>query len=143
MNKIILTFLIATLFSNCKKNDQIKDRFSNYELISTKEQIIEIKHIKWAATDRPTFVTQENYNAKSSDASLIDYCFYLDTKENRFQFFSEKNREKLQNGGTVRVSGKFYKTKKFDGSFPYKNFLVYSFTPKNGYFIVFVCDTIL
>lgn len=62
MNKIILTFLVATLFWNCTQND--KDRFSNYELISTKEEVIKIKFIEWATTDRPGFITEENYNAK-------------------------------------------------------------------------------
>ncbi len=45
--------MVLTLFSNCKKNDQNKVRFSNYEIISTKEEIIEIMYIKWATTDRP------------------------------------------------------------------------------------------
>jgi len=143
MNKIIVSFLIVALFSSCTKNDENKDRFSNYELLSTKEEIIPIKHIKWAATDRPGFVTQENYNAKKNDDSLIDYCFYLDTKEDRVQGFSEKEHQNLQNGRTIRVSGKFYRTKKFDAVFPYKEFCLYSFTPKNGYFIVFVYDTVL
>lgn len=142
MNKIILTFLVATLFWNCKENDKNKDRFSNYELISTKEEVIKIKFIEWATTDRPGFITEENYNAKKNDTTLIEYCFYLDTKNSDIQSFSAKNIEKLNDGKTIELTGRYYKTKTFDAIFPYKEFNNYSFKPKDGYFTVFVYESV-
>lgn len=139
---IMFVFFILMLTFSCKQNDENEDRFSNYELISKKEEIIEIMYVKWATTDRPNFITQKNYNANDDDL-LIGHCFYLDTKDNRIEKISGKDRQNLQDGKTIRVSGKFYRTKKFDDFFPYKEFQPYSFTPKNGYFIVFVYDTIL
>ncbi|KFF05470.1 hypothetical protein [Flavobacterium reichenbachii] len=114
--KIILVFFILTLTFSCKKNYENKDRFSYYEPISTKEEIIEIMYIKWAATDRPKFIKKENYNAKNDD-SLIEDCFYLDTKDSRIQKISGKDRQNLHDGKTISLSGKFYRTKRFDDFF--------------------------
>ena len=142
MNKIILTFLVVTLFLSCKKNDTNENRFSYYEPISTQAEVIKVKFIEWATTDRPGFITEENYNAKKNDTTLVEYCFYLDTKNVDIQNFSAKNIEKLNDGKTIELTGRYYKTKRFDDIFPYKESNTYSFKPKDGYFTVFVYESV-
>jgi len=139
--KLVLSIVIITL-AGCKKNNVNEDRFLYYEPISTQTETLKIKFIEWATTDRPGFITEENYNAKKNDTTLVNYCFYLDTKNNDIQNFSAKNIEKLNDGETIELTGRYYKTKKFDDIFPYKEFNSYSFKPKDGYFTVFVYETI-
>ncbi|MFQ6599992.1 hypothetical protein [Flavobacterium sp. C3NV] len=79
---------------------------------------------------------------KKNDTTLVNYCFYLDTKNNDIQNFSAKNIEKLNDGETIELTGRYYKTKKFDDIFPYKESNTYSFKPKDGYFTVFVYESI-
>lgn len=139
--KLVLSIVIITLFG-CKKNDINENRFSYYEAISTQTEVIKVKFIEWATTDRPGFITEENYNAKKNDTTLVNYCFYLDTKNNDIQNFSAKNIEKLNDGETIELTGRYFKTKKFDDIFPYKESNNYSFKPKDGYFTVFVYESI-
>ncbi len=136
-----LSIVMLTIFG-CKKNDINENRFSYYEVISTQTEVIKVKFIEWATTDRPGFITEENYNAKKNDTTLVNYCFYLDTKNNDIQNFSAKNIEKLNDGETIELTGRYYKTKKFDDIFPYKESNTYSFKPKDGYFTVFVYESI-
>ena len=138
---MILSIVMLTIFG-CKKNDINENRFSYYEVISTQTEVIKVKFIEWATTDRPGFITEENYNAKKNDTTLVNYCFYLDTKNNDIQNFSAKNIEKLNEGETIELTGRYFKTKKFDDIFPYKESNTYSFKPKDGYFTVFVYETI-
>ncbi|MFQ6599991.1 hypothetical protein [Flavobacterium sp. C3NV] len=58
-----LSIVMLTIFG-CKKNDINENRFSYYEVISTQTEVIKVKFIEWATTDRPGFITEENYNAK-------------------------------------------------------------------------------
>ena len=139
--KLVMSIVIITLFG-CKKNDINENRFSYYEVISTQTEVIKVKFIEWATTDRPGFITEENYNAKKNDTTLVNYCFYLDTKNNDIQNFSAKNIEKLNDGETIELTGRYFKTKKFDDIFPYKESNTYSFKPKDGYFTVFVYESI-
>lgn len=138
---MILSIVMLALFG-CKKNDINENRFSYYEAISTQTEVIKVKFIEWATTDRPGFITEENYNAKKNDTTLVNYCFYLDTKNNDIQNFSAKNIEKLNDGETIELTGRYFKTKKFDDIFPYKESNTYSFKPKDGYFTVFVYESI-
>lgn len=138
---MILSIVMLTIFG-CKKNDINENRFSYYEAISTQTEVIKVKFIEWATTDRPGFITEENYNAKKNDTTLVNYCFYLDTKNNDIQNFSAKNIEKLNDGETIELTGRYFKTKRFDDIFPYKEFNTYSFKPKDGYFTVFVYESI-
>lgn len=138
---MILSIVMLTIFG-CKKNDINENRFSYYEAISTQTEVIKVKFIEWATTDRPGFITEENYNAKKNDTTLVNYCFYLDTKNNDIQNFSVKNIEKLNDGETIELTGRYYKTKRFDDIFPYKESNTYSFKPKDGYFTVFVYESI-
>ena len=138
---MILSIVMLALFG-CKKNDINENRFSYYEVISTQTEVIKVKFIEWATTDRPGFITEENYNAKKNDTTLVNYCFYLDTKNNDIQNFSAKNIEKLNDGETIELTGRYYKTKRFDDIFPYKESNTYSFKPEDGYFTVFVYESI-
>jgi len=141
MNKFKLVLLFVAL-SSCKKSELKESRFLYYEPISTKTEAIEIVYISWAATDRPNFVTVKNYNTKYNDTTFVNSCFYLDTKNRNIGKFSAVNNKKLKNRKTIKLTGRYYKTKRFDSVFPYKEFKPYSFTPKDGYFTVFVYETI-
>lgn len=140
--KNVIPILLSILFFSCKTDEVKKDRFSQYQLISTKKETIEIYNIKWAATDRPNYCTKENYFTNENNDSLLKKCFYLDAKNKNVPILSAKSVRDLQNGKSFFVTGKYYKTKKFDNVFPYKEFQLYSFKPKNEYFIVFVYETI-
>lgn len=124
------------------------NRFSSYQLVSNKTEVINIKSIHWASIDRPNFITSENEKKYSDRDNLVNYCFYLDTYDNAMQFFSPDVIEDLNNGKEIRVTGKFYKTKKFDKVFPNKTFEsmrmenALSFKPKGGYFRVFIYEKV-
>ncbi|HEY1193773.1 hypothetical protein [Flavobacterium sp.] len=137
--KTLFLLIIISLFS-CKNDNASKNRFKYYELISKKTETIDVKYVMWATTDRPNYILEKHF--KNDTTQLIKYCFYLDTKKEKIKKFSSKNKQSLLDGKTIRLTGKFYKTKKFDDFYPYQFFEPYSFKPKNGYFLVFVYDEI-
>ncbi|WP_413534085.1 hypothetical protein [Empedobacter brevis] len=103
-NKVLILLIILLTFG-CKKNENKKSsylienkqttkeskRFSFYKLISEKTEIIEVKHIVWSVTDRPNFITTEDYKKNKNSDNLIDFCFYLDTKYDSIQNFFARN----------------------------------------------------
>lgn len=162
MTNRFLTLMIMFLTFGCKilenkKSDYLDDnkqttkeskRFSYYKLISEKMEIIEVKNIVWAVTDRPNFITVEDYKKNKNNENLVDFCFYLDTKNDLIQNFSPEIIKDLENGKAVRFFGKYYKTKMFDDIYPNKTFEFQrtssslSFEPKDQYFKVFVYEKI-
>lgn len=128
------------LFNNCKsrKNITIENRFENYIPLSNKEDTIKTVFIQWASLDRPNFIKQSDLLKYDNTDSLINYCFFIDTKDTSiWNFVSESNPLKKPN--IITLYGKFYKTKKFDGSFPYIGWEPETFKPDiNGYYKVFV-----
>lgn len=113
-----------------------KSRFQHYESISQDLETIYVKNIQWAATDRPNWILVKDYEKHKNDDNLVDYCFYID-HANEMPIEMVKL---LEEGLSVSISGKFYKTKQFDEVFPYKGFGVYSFVPQGGFSKVFVFD---
>lgn len=122
-----------------------KGRFQKYELVSKKLETIYIKKIQWAVTDRPNFILVKDYEKYKDQDNLVDYCFYVDGVKQ----FPKEFEERLQKDLAISISGKFYKTKQFDGIFPNKVFEMQqisgnlSFTPKDGFFKVFVFDAMM
>lgn len=119
-----------------------KGRFQKYELVSKNLETIYIKYLQWAAMDRPNFILVKDYEKYKNQDNLVDYCFYVDGVKQ----FPKEIEDRLKKDLAISISGKFYKTKQFDGVFPNKVFSLQqssgslSFTPKDGFFKVFVFD---
>ncbi|MGB4774954.1 MAG: hypothetical protein WBP45_07280 [Daejeonella sp.] len=148
-----ILFLLCVGFASCfnqvKKSNSVKEsnkktRFNYYIPITGKEDTIDIIHINWAAIDRPNFIKRSDYikfdtlPEKSNSDSLLKYCFFLDTQIDSIQKFDKKTATKLENGGFLKVYGKFYKTDRFDDSFPFKSWQAETFKRDKTGFTVFV-----
>ena len=156
---ILLSFNLFILLScDTKKNERRdrfgqserinteENRFSHYQVLSKDTEIIKAVYTEWFTTDRPKFITLENYRKHENKDDLVDYCFFVDSKNTALLKFPEEIKNDLQNGKPVLFYGKYYRTKKFDDLYPNKVFEMQresgnlSYEPKDGYFKVFVIE---
>lgn len=133
-----------------KKNDhnmdQNNDRFKHYKAIDKKEKNIKIMYLTWDNNNLPNYILSEDYNKYADQEKLIQHCFYVDSKNPTSLNFTKEIRDHFTKKIPVELKGKFYKTTKFDDTFPSKLFEDYrktndlGFKTPNDEFLVFVID---
>ncbi|RRQ46031.1 hypothetical protein [Chryseobacterium sp. SC28] len=135
-------FLLLILSFSKSENE----RFQYYKPIS-KTQEIEVLYLTWEDTNLPNFVKVSDYKKFGDKAELIEYCFYVDSKDpEKRKFKIPVTTDKLIKKIPLKIKGKFYKTKQFDDTFPTPLFEdlrktgYLKFKPKNDEFLVFVLD---
>ncbi|MCG2793531.1 MAG: hypothetical protein L6262_08310 [Weeksellaceae bacterium] len=135
-------FLLLILSFSKSENE----RFQYYKPIS-KTQEIEVLYLTWEDTNLPNFVKVSDYKKFGDKAELIEYCFYVDSKDpEKRKFKIPVTTDKLIKKIPLKIKGKFYKTKQFDDTFPTPLFEDLrktgdlKFKPKNDEFLVFVLD---
>lgn len=135
-------FLLLILSFSKSENE----RFQYYKPIS-KTQEIEVLYLTWEDTNLPNFVKVSDYKKYGDKAELIEYCFYVDSKDpEKRKFKIPVTTDKLIKKIPLKIKGKFYKTKQFDDTFPTPLFEDLrktgdlKFKPKNDEFLVFVLD---
>lgn len=149
-------FVTLTLFSSLlllmffKKNDQkmnqSNDRFTHYKAVDKKEKSISVMYLTWGNTNLPNYVLLEDYKKYADQEKLIQHCFYVDSKNASSLNFTKEIRDKFTKKIPVELKGKFYKTTKFDDTFPSRLFEDYrrtndlGFKTPNDEFLVFVID---
>lgn len=141
--RYIIPILILMILSFSKSENE---RFKYYQPIS-KTQEIEVFYLTWEDTNLPNFIKTSDYKKYIDKADLIDYCFYVDSKDSEKRKFKiPVTTDKLIKKIPLKLKGKFFKTKQFDDTFPTPLFEDYrktgdlKFKTENDEFLVFVLD---
>jgi len=141
--RYIFPILILMILSFSKSENE---RFKYYQPIS-KTQEIEVFYLTWEDTNLPNFIKTSDYKKYIDKADLIDYCFYVDSKDSEKRKFKiPVTTDKLIKKIPLKLKGKFFKTKQFDDTFPTPLFEDYrktgdlKFKTENDEFLVFVLD---
>lgn len=142
--RFFFTALCLILLSFSKSEND--DRFRYYQPVG-KTQEIEVFYLTWQDTNLPNFIKITDYKKYINKAELIDYCFYVDSKNpEKRKFKIPVATDKLIKKIPLKLKGKFYKTKQFDDTFPTPLFEDFrktgdlKFKTKNDEFLVFVLD---
>jgi len=133
-----------------KKDDRNKlqqnERFKYYKAIDKKEKSIKVMYLTWDNTKLPNYILAEDYKKYVDQEKLIQHCFYVDSKNKTSLNFTKEVRDNFTKKVPVELKGKFYKTTRFDDSFPSQLFEDYrrtndlGFKTPNDEFLVFVID---
>lgn len=153
MKKILLTFgLICSLFllmffkkEDMKMSDN-DSRFKYYKAVDSKPKTIKVMYLTWENRNLPNYIKLEDYNKFAEQEKLIQYCFYVDSKNPGSLNFNKKIKDHLIKKVPVELTGRFYKTPQFDEKFPSSMFEDLrktndlGFKTPNDEFLVFVID---
>lgn len=141
--RFIFPIFLLIILSFSKSDNE---RFKYYKQIS-KTQEIEVFYLTWEDTNLPNFIKTSDYKKYVDKAELIDYCFYVDSKDpEKRKFKIPMTTDKLIKKIPLKIKGKFFKTKQFDDTFPTPLFEDYrktgdlKFKTENDEFLVFVLD---
>ncbi len=141
--RFIFPILILMILSFSKSENE---RFKYYQPIS-KTQEIEVFYLTWSDTNLPNFIKTSDYKKYVDKAELIDYCFYVDSKDpEKRKFKIPVTTDKLIKKIPLIIKGRLYKTKQFDETFPTPLFEDLrktgdlKFKTENDEFLVFVLD---
>ena len=144
---LLLSLILLMFFKeNDKKVEQSNDRFKYYKAIDKKEKSIKVMYLTWANSNLPNYILEEDYKKYVDQERLIQHCFYVDSKHAESLNFTKEIRDNFTKKIPVELKGKFYKTTKFDDTFPSKLFEDYrrtndlGFKTPNDEFLVFVID---
>ena len=146
LSGFIISIFLLMFFSPLQKEDGNNDRFQYYIPLSKNKETIEVMYLTWENINLPNYIKKKDYNEFVAQEKLINYCFYVDSKNPKSLKFDKKIRDQFKKKKPVELTGKFYKTKQFDKTFPnilfdeLRRFNELGFHPKNEEFIVFVID---
>lgn len=115
---LILSILSLMFFANSQENMDTKERFKHYKPISKKETIIKVMYLTWDNKNLPNYIKLEDYERFIEKEKLIQYCFYMDSKNPKSTQFNKTIRDNFKKKIPVEITGKFYITKRFDNYYP-------------------------
>ncbi len=105
--RFLFPILILGLLSFSKSENE---RFRYYLPIS-KTQEIEVFYLTWEDRNLPNFIKTSDYKKYVNKAELIDYCFYVDSKDpEKRKFKIPVTTDKLIKRIPLTIKGKFFKT---------------------------------
>lgn len=136
--------LLAMLSLFFKYQDD--DRFRYYKPVSGIQEI-EVLYLTWGDNNLPNFIKTEDYKKFADKTELIEHCFYVDSWDpEKRKFKVPVTSDKLIKKIPLKLKGRFYKTKRFDNTFPTPLFEDYrktgdlKFKIENDEFLVFVLE---
>ena len=104
--RFLFPILILGLLSFSKSENE---RFKYYQQIS-KTLEIEVFYLTWQDTNLPNFIKTSDYKKYVDNAELIDYCFYVDSKDpEKRKFKIPTTTDKLIKRIPLTIKGKFFK----------------------------------
>ena len=141
--RFLFPIVILGLLSFSKSENE---RFKYYKPIG-KPQEIEVYYLTWEDSNLPNFIKTSDYKKFVDKAELINYCFYVDSKDpEKRKFKIPATTDKLIKKNPLKLKGKLFKTKQFDSTFPTPLFEDLrktgdlKFKTENDEFLVFVLE---
>ncbi len=116
---VFLSLTSLMFFTKADKNiSQDDSRFKYYRPVDAKPKTIKVMYLTWGNRNLPNFIRLEDYNKFAEQEKLIQYCFYVDSKNIKSLNFNKTIKDNFTKKIPVELQGKFFKTSRFDDKFP-------------------------